>query len=216
MNDLYLNWMTAHGVPILILALLAQPLGLPIPTGLLVLAAGASARQGLISWPGAAALTLTAAVVGDCASYALGRAGGRWTRHLVGCRGRAVWLRAEGQFTRWGALAVYLTRVVLTSLELVTNLVAGSSRYPLRRFVAWAAAGRVTWIGLYGGLGYVLGSQWQLARRLIDGYGPWFSALVLGGLGLALVGRHLSQRRRGKRLAARALAIKDSATAFPS
>lgn len=196
MNDLFLSWLTAYGLPVLILALLTQPLGLPIPTGLLVLAAGASARQGLISWPGAVALTLMAAVLGDCASYALGRTGSQWVRRLVGRRGRAVWLRAEGQFRHRGELAVYLTRVVLTSLELATNLVAGSSRYPLRRFVTWSAAGRATWIGLYGGLGYVLGDQWQSARQLIDGYGPWLGALALGGLGLVVVGRYLSQRQR--------------------
>ena len=216
MDDLFLNSMTAYGVPVLILALLAQPLGLPIPTGLLVMAAGASARQGQIGWPGAAALTLAAAVVGDCASYALGRIGGQWVRRLVGCRGQVLWLRAEGQFTRRGELAVYLTRVVLTSLEMVTNLVAGSSRYPFHRFVAWAAAGRATWIGLYGGLGYVLGSQWQLARQLIDGYGPWLSALVLGGLGLVLAGRHLSQRSKGERSATRTVAVPGNAKPSPS
>jgi len=216
MNDLYLNWMTAHGVLVLILALLAQPLGLPIPTGLLVLAAGASARQGLISWPAAAALALAAALVGDCASYVLGRAGGRWAQRLVGRRGRAVWLRAEGQFAHRGELAVYLTRVVLTPLEMATNLVAGSSRYPLRRFLTWAAAGRATWIGLYGGLGYVLGSQWQLARQLIDGYGPWLSALVLGGLGLVLAGRHLSQHSKGERSATRTVAVPGNAQPSPS
>jgi len=216
MGDLFLNWMTAYGVLVLILALLVQPLGLPIPTGLLVLAAGASARQGLISWPGAAALTLGAAVVGDCASYALGRVGGQWLRHRVGCRGRVVWLRAEGQFTHRGELAVYLTRVVLTSLEMATNLVAGSSRFPFRRFVAWAAAGRATWIALYGGLGYVLGTQWQLARKVIDGYGPWLGALVLGGLGLVLIARYLSQHWRGGRSATPVVPVEGRATVSPS
>jgi len=216
MDDLFLNSMTAYGVPVLILALLAQPLGLPIPTGLLVMAAGASARQGQIGWPGAAALTLTAAVVGDCASYALGRIGGQWVRRLVGCRGRVLWLRAEGQFTRRGELAVYLTRVVLTSLEMVTNLVAGSSRYPFHRFVAWAAAGRATWIGLYGGLGYVLGTQWQLARQVIDGSGPWPVALVLGGLGLVLAVRYLSRRRKSGRSTRPAVCGEGRATVSPS
>jgi membrane protein DedA with SNARE-associated domain len=216
MDDLFLNWMTAYGVPVLIVALLAQPLGLPIPAGLLVLAAGASARQGLISWPGVAAVTLAAAVLGDCASYALGRAGGRWLWRRVGCRGQAVWLRAEDQFTHRGELAVFLTRVVLTSLEMATNLVAGSSRYPFRRFAAWAAAGRATWIGVYGGLGYVLGTQWQLARQAIDRCGPWLSVLVLGGIVLGLFARYLSKRRRDGRSEPRAVPVEHHATLSPS
>jgi membrane protein DedA with SNARE-associated domain len=73
MADLLLDWMTVYGVSVLVLALLAQPLGLPIPTGLLVLATGAFARQGLVDWRGMAAVSLAASVAGDCASYALRR-----------------------------------------------------------------------------------------------------------------------------------------------
>lgn len=202
MADLLLDWMTVHGVLVLVLALLAQPLGLPIPTGLLVLATGALARQGLVDWRGMAAIGLAAAVAGDCASYALGRACGRWARRHMGSRCRALWLGAEEQLRCRGGRAIYVTHVALTSLGLITNLAAGSACYPLPRFVASATMGRATWVGVYGGLGFFLGSQWPAARQLMDAYGPWLGGAGLGCAGLYLVGLNLSQRRGGSRTAA--------------
>lgn len=197
MADLLLGWMAAYGVPVLAMALLAQSLGLPIPAGLLVLAAGASVRRELMDWQVAAALCLAAAVVGDCACYLAGRTSSAWVRGRMGRRCRSFWLRAEEQLRRRGAVLVYLTRVVLTPLELATNLVAGSSRYPFRRFLACVATGRLTWIGLYGGLGYALGGHWQSARQAIDGYGPWLGGIAIGCFGLFVAARNLRQRPWG-------------------
>lgn len=196
MEELLLAWMAAYGMPVLALALLSQPLGLPLPTGLLVLAAGAGARQGSIDGLSAFALSLAAAVVGDCVTYALGRAAGPRVQRRLGARCRALWLGAEGRLLRRGAEAVFLTRVALTSLEMATNLAAGSSHFPFRRFLAWDAAGRATWIGLYGGLGYLLGSRWTAARQAIGTHAPW-----LGGAGLAAIALLLFSGLLRRRLA---------------
>jgi membrane-associated protein len=191
MAELFLTWMTIYGPLALGLALLLGPLGLPIPTGLVVMAAGASARQGLMDWSTAVILGLVATVVGDSLSYALGRFAGPWVERFARGSRAAVWERALERFRQYGGLAVYVTRVLLTALDVPTNLVAGSSRYDFKRFLVWAVAGRVTWIALYGGLGYVAGSQWQVVSQVMSQYGAWLGVVVAVGIGLFVVIRRL-------------------------
>jgi membrane protein DedA with SNARE-associated domain len=191
MTDLFLNGMVTYGPLALGLALFFGPLGLPVPTGLLVLAAGAFARQGLIAWPVGLAVGLAATILGDVVSYALGRLAGGWGTRLQG-RKQALWQAAQDRFQRYGGLAVYATRVLLTSLDVPTNLIAGGSGYAFGRFLAWDLLGRVTWIALYGGLGYALGSQWGAAAAALSRYGGW---LAVGAL-LAAGGYWLLRRAR--------------------
>jgi membrane protein DedA with SNARE-associated domain len=59
-------------------------------------------------------------------------------------------------------------------------------------------AGRATWVLLYGTIGYVLGSQWQLASDLAGRYTAWLGLALV----VILVGAYVI-RRRGMRFRAR-------------
>lgn len=195
--DFFLTGMTLYGPLALGLALVLGPLGLPIPTGLVVMAAGALARQGSMEWSTAIILSLVAAVVGDSLSYALGRFAGQWVERFSAGRRAAIWEKAQERFRQYGGLAIYVTRVLLTALDVPTNLIAGSTRYDFKRFLAWDIAGRATWIALYGGLGYLAGSQWQLISQAMSQYGLLLGAVVVVGMGLYLVIRRLRHNEPG-------------------
>ena len=122
MTDLFLNGMVIYGPLILGLALLLGAAGLPLPTGLLVLAAGAFARQGLLDWASAGLVALAGVVLGDLISYGLGRWGGGWVQQAL-VHKRALWDRAQPRFRRYGAPAVYSTRVLLTSLDQISEII---------------------------------------------------------------------------------------------
>jgi hypothetical protein len=66
--DLFLNSIAAYGPLILGLALLLGAGGLPIPIGLLMLAAGGLARQGMLDWRVAIGVSLAGLVLGDTLS----------------------------------------------------------------------------------------------------------------------------------------------------
>ena len=68
--------------------------------------------------------------------------------------------------------------MLLTALDVPTNLIAGGSRYSFRRFLAWDIAGRVTWLLIYGGLGYLFSSQWQTVTALLSSCGLWIGVAV--------------------------------------
>jgi membrane protein DedA with SNARE-associated domain len=86
--------------------------------------------------------------------------------------------------------------VLLTALDVPTNLIAGGSRHAFRRFLAWDVAGRVTWLLIYGGLGYLFSSQWQAVTVLLSAYGLWLG--VAAGAGFLFVQLVRCLRRTGK------------------
>ena len=189
LTDLFLTGMTSYGPLLFGLALLLSPLGLPVPTGLLVLAAGAFVRQGLMEWPAAGAVGLAGTVLGDVGGYGLGRFADNWIHRRLNGNRAVLWLRAQTLFLRYGTLALLSTRVLMTSLDVPASLVAGSSHYPFRRFLAWDLLGRLIWLLLYGGLGYVFGSQWRMVSQAINDYEGWFAALAAVGVGLLVLRR---------------------------
>ena len=99
LGSVFLSAMTTAGPAAFALALFLGPLGLPIPTGLLVIAAGAFARQGLMPLALVAGLGLAATLLGDAASYLLGRFAGGWAqRRRPRCR--CQWRCANRWYSR--------------------------------------------------------------------------------------------------------------------
>jgi membrane protein DedA with SNARE-associated domain len=94
-----------------------------------------------------------------------------------------AWLRAEAYFARRAAIAIFLTRCLLTPIALPINLIAGSSDYPLARFVTYVGAGELTWLLGYGALGYLFGSQWESVSELIGNASGLLVGLVIAGAG---------------------------------
>lgn len=89
------------------------------------------------------------------------------------------WRSAEAYFERRGGVAIYLTHCLLTPIAVPTNWIAGSSGYRPLRFVAYAAAGELTWLLVYGGLGYLFGSQWEAVSTFISDFSSLLVGLVL-------------------------------------
>jgi membrane protein DedA with SNARE-associated domain len=192
LTDALLTATLVYGAPALALALLLAALGIPLPATLLLLAAGAFTRQGVLDGPWTLALGLLASVLGDSGSYCLGRCGGTLVlRHMDK---QAAWQRAQALFARRGALAILLTRFLLTPLALPTNLIAGSSRYIYVRFLLVDVAGELIWVTMYLGLGYTFADRWEALSDLAGNV----SGLLLGLLALAVGGYILYRYRRGR------------------
>jgi len=187
--DFFLDALANYGPVALGVALLVGNMGLPTPTTPLVVASGALARQGLIDWQAAVVMGFSGAILGDMFSYAVGRSGWDWAQRALSQRRADLWNRALDRFKRHAGLAVYVTRFVFTTLDVPINLIAGSSRYPFQRFLAAALAGRATWLVLFGGLGYIVGSQWRSASQIINKYSFYLAIAILIILGIALLYR---------------------------
>lgn len=188
LTDYFLTGMVNYGASILALVLLIGGMGIPLPGTLMVIVAGAFVRQGIIDLAPTITLGLMAVVIGDSISYAMGYYAKAWVQRKFGHNEN--FKSAQATFKKRGGIAIYLTRFLVTPLAVPTNLIAGSTGYPYRRFLAYDLAGEATWLLLFGGLGYAFGSQWEVVNQLISDS----SGLILGIV--ALLGAMYFWRKR--------------------
>ena len=194
LSGLFLTGMTTYGPLTLGLAMLLGPLGVPLPTPLITLAAGAFVRQGSFNWISALLLGLSGALVGDGLGYAIGHLAKGWVKcHLS--RSEA-WQKASDRFSQNGGLAIYLTRFVLTPLAVPTNLIAGGSAFSYWRFLAYDVAGTLSFLLLFGGLGFAFGDQWQIISQALSRYIGWIAGVLVVGIGFYFLLRHLQRNHR--------------------
>ena len=182
MSDFLLTLVINYGSPFVALVIFLGALGFPVGASVVVIAAGAFSEQGVIAWHSTALLGLLGAVLGDMLSFGMGY----YSRDWVAARfGRSPnWKSARDAFDRRAGLAIYLTRFLVTSLAIPINLIAGGSGIRFRRFLTWDILGEMTWILLYGGLGYWFGSQWEIVSDFISNFGGLVLGLILLGFGI--------------------------------
>jgi membrane-associated protein len=177
LTDLFLRGVISYGVPIFALALFIGAIGIPIPTTLLVIAGGAFIRQGTFDVVGAFGLGLCCAVFGDSISFLAGKYLGKWMYAWLGSS--SAWSSAECTFKQYGGAAVYSTRFLLTSIAIPVNLIAGGTHYSYKRFLLYVLAGEGTWLVVFGFLGYLFGSQWEVVNQVITNFGVYIFGIFL-------------------------------------
>lgn len=182
LTDALLSWMLIYGPVMLLVSLFVGAIGAPVPGTFLVLATGAFVRQEVIDLYLALLFALLGACLGDLVSFGIGRYARGFIRRRFGAS--ALWLQAEGELGRRGGVAIFLTRWLLTPLAVPINLVAGSTGYPLRKFLLFGITGELTWVLLYGALGYVFSSQWEAISELISNFSGLLVGMAVLGVGL--------------------------------
>ena len=104
-----------------------------------------------------------------------------------------TWRSARDTFDSRAGMAVYLTRFLITALAVPTNLIAGGSGIRFRRFMTYDTLGELTWIILYGGLGYWFGGNWEIVSDFISNFGGFVLGVVLLVAGIWLGIRRLKR-----------------------
>jgi membrane-associated protein len=183
-----LSILAAYGAPILIFISYFGSLGIPFPITMVIVAAGALARTGLLDWRLTILACLAGAALADNSEYLLGRLTQPWLRQRFGQK--KAWKHAQATINRQGGWAILLTRFWLTPLAPAVNVIAGG-RYRFSQFLVYDIAGQSLWVLLYGGLGYLFAAQWEWVSQVLGAF-SWISVvLALGGYCL-----HLALQRR--------------------
>ena len=180
--DFFLTGIIVYGPLMVSLALFMSASGVPVPGTLIVIAVGAFARQGMIEWRTAFLVGLFGAVLGDSASYAIGRIAKGWVLRRFGHL--ASWQNAQESFNQRGEVAIYATRFLVTPLAIPTNLIAGSSGYRFARFLIYDSAGEISWLTIFGGLGYMFGVNWELISQFVADLSGFLAGIVLAAGGM--------------------------------
>jgi len=194
LTDLLDQW----GYPLVSLFVAIESSGIPFPGETMLVTASVYAGTGHLSILGVIVAAAIGAIMGDNAGYLAGRTGGRSLALRFGHR---IWLRphhlnqAERFFDRHGDKTVFFGRHVAI-LRAWAAFLAGVNRMPWPKFLLYNAAGGIVWVTMYGLLGYTLGHNLPLLRRILQylGIGGFVIAAIVIAVALVMLRRRMSAR----------------------
>jgi membrane-associated protein len=194
MSEYLLTQVINYGAPFLWIVVFIGGLGAPLPCTVLVIAAGAFARQGILPWHTTALISIISVVIGDAISYSIGF----YARETVLNRFSDTprWKQAEVTFRKWGPLSIFFSRFLVTAIALPVTLLSGTTRFPFKKWLTYDATGETVWILGYGGLGYLFGSQWEAVSDFLSNFGGVVLGVLIFIIGIKQVWNWQLKRQR--------------------
>ena len=171
--------------------------GFVIPGETAAVIGGVVASRGNVNVVLMAAVVVAASILGDSVGYEIGRRfGPRLLESRLLRKRRAKLDEAQDFLRRRGGVAVFLGRFV-AFFRAVMPALAGTSRMPYPRFVAWNAAGGLVWGVAFVALGCFAGNSYQSVAKTVGRDVAAGAAIVLV---LALIGWQIVKyvRRRSR------------------
>jgi membrane protein DedA with SNARE-associated domain len=180
-----IEFLIRHGYAVVFGWVLAEQLGLPIPAVPVLLAAGALAGTGQLTFGFILALATLASLASDTAWYLVGRFRGARVLSLL-CRialePDSCVRRTEDTFARHGARSLLVAKFV-PGFSTAAPPLAGIIGMGLPRFLWFTGLGGALWAGLFIGLGFVFSDQLEEVAAVVARLGG--GALVLAAAALA-------------------------------
>jgi membrane protein DedA with SNARE-associated domain len=192
-----------YGVWAILLLVLLEDFGIPVPGETVLIAAAVFAGSGRLNVVAVGVVGFAAAVLGDNIGYAIGRFGGR---ALVDRWGRYVFLtperldKTEAFFNRHGGKIIVIARFVEV-LRQANGIIAGITEMRWLRFVAFNALGAALWVGTWVSFGYFAGQHITTIYGVITRY-SLYAAIAAAVLIVAWIAYRMRMRMRHRPTAA--------------
>lgn len=183
--------------PVLVLLVLLEAVGIPLPGEIALVTAAALASHGRISIYVVIALAAASASVGGILGYWIGIKGGL---PLVARYGGYVGIRqshvdkAHSFFERNGSKTILFGRFIAV-LRTWASIVAGAASMSFPKFVTYNTIGSVAWATVFGSLGYFFGRDLPLLETYISRAS--LGVLIIGAVAAGIL--ILYGRRKGAR-----------------
>ncbi len=176
-------FLQVYGYQLVFSVVLAENLGLPLPSYALVLAAAAMGAQGHFIMGGLLLVSCVAALAGDGVWYVLGRLRGRpilRTLCSISLNPDSCVSRTENLFTRHGLKSLLVAKF-FPGLNTIAPPLAGMLRISALRFALFDVAGTVLWAGSALVLGVVFRAQVEWLLAWLEAFGK-MGVLIFGVL----------------------------------
>ena len=185
-----INHIPAITYPMILMAVFAYQLCLPIPAVLLVITAGALVASGSLNLGGVILAGVVGCLLADYAWFIAGRFWGhRVVRALCAFSmdGQNCAMRARRLFARWGLPSLMVAKFV-PGLDALMPPLAGTLNAASIPFLLYSAAGATFWTAGYCFLGYLFADRIDIVAATL-GRVSGILAIVLGGVLCYLVWR---------------------------
>jgi membrane protein DedA with SNARE-associated domain len=178
-------------------AVFTEQMGPPLPSGPLMVIAGALASEGrLAAWP-VAAVAWGAGMLGKVVLYVIG---GRYGRQAMDSLCRLAVTpnssigKADRHFERWGAPLLIVAEFIPGVRTLAPSL-AGAENIRVVPFLLYSALGAALWTLLYLGIGLVFRKQIDRALAYLEQTGKVALALAVAAIAVYFVVKWWRRRR---------------------
>ncbi len=192
-----IRFLLHHPYSILFTIVLAEQLGIPLPSVPVLLAAGALAGLGKIGPASALGLAVLATTIADLAWFEAGRRRGNKVLMFV-CKVTlepdSCVRRTEDVFVRYGPRSLLFVKFV-PGLGLMAVTLAGAFGLRRRRFLLFDVPGALVWAGAYLALGYLFCEQLERAIQAITRLGITVVGLAAALLALWLAWKYVQRQR---------------------
>lgn len=191
------EYLGAYGYWVLVGAVFAEQVGVPMPATPILLGMGALAAVGKLSFLWCVVIAIVACLSADSVWYWLGRRKGQAVLRQI-CRislePERCLTSANRWFQRLGDQTVVVAKFV-PALSPVAAAMAGTEGMTARRFLLLDLLGATAWTGGFLSLGYVFHDQVEMVVERVERFGSWslvVAGVLLGGYG---VGKWWQRRR---------------------
>jgi membrane protein DedA with SNARE-associated domain/rhodanese-related sulfurtransferase len=187
----------AHGYMVLFTAVAAEQIGVPIPAGPVLIAAGALAGLHRMNLPAALLLAIAGCLFSDSVWYFLGRRrGGRILGFFcrVSLEPDTCVSNMQSFYSRYGPKSLLFAKFV-PGLGALGPPMAGAVHLAEWKFYSLDAGGALSWCGTYFALGWIFRTQLKELGLRLAGFGAFVATVVALTLALYIVFKYLQRRR---------------------
>jgi membrane protein DedA with SNARE-associated domain len=189
-----------YGLLLVFGAVLVEQVGPPLPSGPLLIVAGALVKEGgLSAWP-VAAVAWGAGMLGKVTLYVVGSRYGRQAMHSL-CRlavtPNSSMEKADTHFERWGAPLLVVAEFIPGIRTLAPSL-AGAEKVRTLPFLFYSALGAALWTALYVGIGLVFRQQIDRVLAFLEQTGKIAAELTVAAVAAYFAVRWWRRRRSTK------------------
>jgi membrane protein DedA with SNARE-associated domain/rhodanese-related sulfurtransferase len=192
-----LDFLLQHGYAVLFVSVLIEQLGLPIPSIPILLAIGALAGRGDLSFALALITAVLACLIADNVWYWMGVYRGASILNLlckISLEPDSCVRNTENVFVKYGPRGLLFAKFV-PGLSTAACPLAGMFRMEMWKFNVFDGFGSLIWAGSYSALGYFFRNQLEdLAEKLL-GMGSWLLVLVTTSVASWILWKYLARRR---------------------
>jgi len=196
------QFLRQHGYVLLFWWVLAEQLGLPVPSAPLMAAAGALAGAGDLSLGLSLLIAAIASLFGDSTWYYFGRVRGGRVLGLL-CRlsmePDSCVRRTENVFERHGPRSLLVAKFI-PGFSTVAPPMAGITDMPWWRFLLFDGAGSLLWASSFMLTGYIFSGELEKLGVVVAHLGHGFMVLVLLAFAAWVYKKHRARVRFQKEL----------------
>jgi membrane protein DedA with SNARE-associated domain len=192
-----IQFIANYGYLVVLSGVLAEQLGIPLPSNFVLIIAGALAGSGQLDLAFVVLLAVFACLLGNSIWFYIGRKRGFQVLGFL-CRislepDRCI-NSSKGVFKRHGAKSLLVAKFI-PGFSIFAPPLAGATAMSFRRFIVYDLFGSVFWVGAFAGIGYFFSGRIESIVEYTGSLGIWSGAILILGLALYFGWKILARRR---------------------